>query len=370
MKKVLLITFHASHNYGAILQAYALQQKILQMGANCETIDFRTKEEMAKNNVFRKTKAFNGNIKNILSAFYYLPLKNKYKKFENFINTKMRLTSKQYKNVEELSKENLKADVFLTGSDQVWNYDISNKETAYFLSFTNSGFKAAFSPSFGYATNLTDKTLIAKTTTYLNQYNLISVRDEAAADYVLKLTGKKPQITLDPTLLLPAADYDKIAAPQKYKFKYIFFYVVKNRKHFYDMAKKVSAFYKLPVIVSTLSSQYDFSKNFKRDFNSGPQEFISLIKNAEMVLTSSYHGTIFSILYKKPFFTFDGIKDARVSTLFAELGLQSRSLSMDNLQAQLPKVYDVDYNQVYDNLARSKQKSENYLKDVLAMRST
>lgn len=364
-KNVLLITFHATHNYGAVLQAYALQQKIDEAGADCKIIDLRTREETAKNNIFKKTKTFNGIMKNILSLFFLRSLRRKYKNFENFINTRLKLTPETYQTTAELARANLKADIFLTGSDQAWNYKIFGAETAYFLSFTDSENKAAFSPSIGKGANLPDGKLRAAITSSLKNYKLISVRDFVSRDFVSSLTGKTPLVTADPTLLLDAAAWDKIAAPVKYNFKYILFYVIKNDAHFYDMARKAAAFFKLPVIVTTLSSRHDFGTHFKRDFSAGPREFLSLIKNAEMVLTSSMHGTIFSILYKKPFLTFDGMKDERISALFNELGLESRAVTTENIDSALAGIYKTDFASAFEKLEAYRRRSLDFLSKIL-----
>ena len=128
---------------------------------------------------------------------------------------------------------------------------------------------------------------------------------------------------------------------------------------------------KLPVIISNYSSKYQliYGLKFKKVFNVGPIEYLNLIKNAELVLSSSFHGTIFSILLQKPFFAINGAKDYRINTLLTKLNLENRSLSIeDDIDEKIKNAFDINFEKSEKLLEEEREKSANYLKRVLEVK--
>lgn len=365
MKKTAIITFHAAHNYGAVLQAYALQQIILRFGFQCDIIDILTKQEKNNLNIIKPTFKFNGLMKNLLSLYYYKQLKEKYRLFQKFIHNNLILTVQSFSSCKEIENANLDYDYYISGSDQIWNHKFIDNDLSFFLSFVKKGIKIAYAPSVGSGKDIEQIPIINQVQKHLKDYNYLSARDITTADIIERLTNKKVKIVLDPTLLLDTNDLLKITSPKKHKDKYIFFYVVKNHKYYYKIARKISEYLKLPVITSTLTGKGDFFNGFKFDFAAGPSEFISLIQNAEFVVTSSFHGTIFSILNKKPFICMDAKNDIRLSNLLSLLDLDKRSATLENLNDILPFIYDIDFDKVNQKLLQHKKYSMDFLKSVL-----
>ncbi len=149
MKKAAIITFHASHNYGSMLQACALQSTVENMGIDCDIINLRTERQRDLYTVFTHRKGAKYIIKNLSHFVYYKPLTQKYNNFENFISSNMKLTENEYKTLEELQNADLQYDYYISGSDQIWNPVPADFYWSYYLPFVKNGKRIAYAPSFG-----------------------------------------------------------------------------------------------------------------------------------------------------------------------------------------------------------------------------
>ena len=132
-KDVGILTFHASHNYGSCLQAYALQKTVDKLGVSSEIINFRTDKQKDMYAVFTKRKGLKYLFKNLTHLLYYFPLKRKHKNFENFITNSYALSSNEYKTSKELEEASLPYNTFIVGSDQIWNPIPKDFDWAYFF---------------------------------------------------------------------------------------------------------------------------------------------------------------------------------------------------------------------------------------------
>ena len=150
MKKVGVITFHASHNYGSMLQAYALQQVILGMGYDCEIINFRSiaQKEQYKP-IFLVGTLYGKFVRFIIQAMYALDILKKHRLFERFLRENLILSSKEYTTLEDLENADFNYDYYISGSDQIWNVQAHDFNYAYFLPFVRLGKRIAYAPSMG-----------------------------------------------------------------------------------------------------------------------------------------------------------------------------------------------------------------------------
>lgn len=149
MKTVGIITFHAAHNYGSNLQAYALQRTIENMGEVCEIINFRTERQRDQYRPLTKRKGLKYLFKNGYFLLNYRTRKEKYNCFEKFIKDYLKKGEKEYSSLEELKSSPPQYDCYVSGSDQIWNTVPVDADDAYFLPFVKSGKKIAYAPSFG-----------------------------------------------------------------------------------------------------------------------------------------------------------------------------------------------------------------------------
>lgn len=365
MKKVSIITFHASHNYGSALQAYALQSVIKDLCRNCEIVNLRTDRQVDLYTVFTKRKGIKYLFKNAAHLMYYIPLHKKYLNFESFINQKLNITKQTFRSLEEIESANLNYDYYICGSDQIWNPVPADFDWSYYLPFVKSGKKISYAPSFGQLAATGDSGVADKIAKYLSTFDNISVREERSQENVYRLIGQKPQIVLDPTLLLKSVDWDKLSQKKLVKDDYIFLYTLFADKDILKIASILSKKLNMPIVTSNLSNQYDVITPYKKHFYSGPLEFISFIKHSKFVLTSSFHGTAFSVIYNTPFFAIKGNEDARISTLLNITGLNERAVDLNNIDEKCKSAFSINFTFANRAIEDERKKSLDYLKNAL-----
>ena len=368
MKKIATITFHSSYNYGSCLQAYALQEYIKRLyDDNCEykIINLRTdiQKEMYKN-IFEK-KGIKNNIKKLTMISQKNKLTKKEKYFENFIQNKLQIT-KEYSSLEELKKEKWNYDYYIAGSDQLWNLQAKDFDWANYLEFVESDKKISYAASFGPKAQILKQNERNRIKEDLQKFKNISVRETGSFNNVKELIGIEAEINVDPTMLLNKEEWENLIPKNKAynKSKYIFLYNLKSDWTILKIAQRISLGLNLPIVVSSYN-KYDVFYNFTKQYDIGPCEFLNLIQNAELVLSSSFHGTIFSILLHKPFFAINGAKDFRISTLLEKMGLEDRSIELENYEEKCKKAFDINFDKSDKLLEEERKKSEKYLKKAL-----
>lgn len=367
MKKISTITFHASYNYGSCLQAYALQEfikKISNEEIDYEIINLRTETQknMYKNFFYKK------GLKNSLKKIIFFSQKKNLDKrdflYEDFIKNLLQVT-KEYKTLEELKSATWKSDFYIAGSDQLWNKNAYDFDWANFLEFVDSPNKISYAASFGPLRqnwNVNDKARIKKD---LKKFKYISVRENGSYDNVKELINVCPSINVDPTLLLSKSDWEKLISKNRIiKYKYIYLYNLKGKKYF-KLAKKISKKLKLPVVISKDGRFGEIFYGFRKKYDVGPLEFINLIANAELVLSSSFHGTIFSIIFNKPFFSLYGAEDLRINTLLQKMSLTDRSINFEDYLNKCESAYEIDFKQSDSVINYEISESKKFLKKAL-----
>ncbi len=370
MKKVGIITFHASHNYGSMLQAYALQQVILGMGYDCEIINFRSiaQKKMYKP-IFMVGTLYARCVRFIIQSMYVLGILKKYRLFESFLKEDLILSSKEYNTLKDLENTDFNYDYYISGSDQIWNVETLDFSYAYFLPFVKSGKRISYAPSMGPGLSIDKCGDINIIIEFLKKYDAISVREADGAKYIESICNKPVATVLDPTLLLNFKEYDKLIGDRPLiKGEYVFIYSPWNcNESVYEMAYSLGKKYNKKVIISQgLRNKHELLR-WGRKLNIyaavGPKEFLNLCKNASIICCDSFHAVVFSILFKKCFFVLDGMKDNRISTLLRITNLQSRSFSLsdDYLTAPL----HIDYTNAINALEIERLKSLKWLKDNL-----
>lgn len=365
-KKIATITFHASYNYGSCLQAYALQEIIKKICRNdCEykIINLRTNIQKEMYKSLYEKKGIKNEIRKVLFFNKKSQLKKKQVNFENFINNYLQLT-KEYKCFDELTKEKWNADYYIAGSDQLWNLQARDFDWANYLEFVD-GKKISYAASWGPKPQKWNEEEKERAKRDLERFEYLSVREKGSFDNVVELLGKEPELNVDPTLLLSKSEWEKIINKERMiSFKYIFLYNLKG-KEYIDLAKKISNELKIPIVVSKFGNKYELIYGFKKRYDVGPLEFLNLIENAELVLSSSFHGTIFSILLNKPFFALKGMKDFRISTILEKMGLENRSIDFEDYKTKCKEAFNIDFTESEKLLEIERKKSEEYLKKAL-----
>lgn len=384
MIKIGIITILRCNNYGAELQAFATQKKIELMGYDAEIIDYL----YYKHPHFKPTKAsspINISIKNRCIEFikyrilnplieHILPIfipaqKRRNQKFNSFheLNTKL---SPQYRSYEKLYQNHKNYDVYMVGSDQVWNPYTGTNLAPYFLTFApQNAPKIAYASSFG-VSQIPEK-LIPQYKTWLNFINSLSVREEAGIKIIKQITGRDAELVIDPTLLLNSKEWEMISSTGYYpEGDYILIYQVSYNKFIVDFAKYLSQINNNIPVYSIVFRTFLNHKDagIQNITDAGPADFVSLISHAKLVVTSSFHGTAFSINLKKQFFTIlnrNGKRNSRITSLLKQLDLSERIIYDDS---DLKSVHIVEYNteNTQKKLSALRASSETYIDNAIS----
>lgn len=368
MKTVGIITFHGAHNYGSSLQAFAMQKIYEELGTHSEIINFRTSIQKDQYAPLTKRKGLKYFLKNAFFILNYIlnykSRKSKYMKFEHFISTYLKTSKLEYNSEKELFENPPQYDLYVCGSDQIWNTAPNDASMAYFLSFIKNGRKVSFAPSFGQIGTIDHMEEISS---YLSDFDMLSVREARGQELVKEMTGKDVPIFMDPTILFSASTWDKLCAPQLLNGDYIFYYSLFSTKEMIQEVKKLSKQLGIPVVISNISNQHELLNGFIQKTSSGPCEFLSLIKHAKLVVTSSFHGTIFSILYNKPFLVYKGMEDKRISTLLKTTRLEKCAFLHKEAEEKLSEIFQLDFSLANDAIKKERSRSIAYLKKTLEM---
>ena len=358
--KVGIITYHRAKNLGAMLQSYALQQILEKYYGECEIIDYRNKkmEDLYRIKKTREINSLKEKIKNIL----YM---RKNKKFEvirkEFIENFQKISKETY-DESNINLANKKYDLFVTGSDQVWNTKLNYKDKNYFLDFVCDNQKRnSYAASFG--TNKLKDEDEKEIKAQLEKFNHISVREEEGKKIVQDLINRDCKVTLDPTLLLKKEQWEKIIDNERMiKEKYIFVYIVAYTPTLLEFAKKMAKERKCKLICFHNSYQrYSGMRNLTKV---SPQDFLNYIKYAECVITSSFHGLCFSINLQKDFYyELDEGKEnnnSRLITLSKNLNLENRRI----IKGECKDKSVINYEKVIIELDRQRDKAIEFIKDL------
>lgn len=365
------ITCHDVYNYGASLQAYALQTFLEQNGHNVEIIDYlpdykgRRYEwfKVDDNNKSKLSRAANkfpfltpilGLIQHRRDFKFY---KRKHE-FDAFKAKFLHCTNVQYRNICDLNKNVPQADLYIAGSDQIWNTDMGNgNDASYYLDFVNDKDRCiAYAASFGIG-NVGNKAPFVKN--MLANFRAIAIRERKGVEIANSL-GYEAVNVLDPVFLLDKEDWGKLCKNKRkkpYLLLYDFFHLNSNVE---IIATKIAKEHKLEIVSVNAYMNSSYAKNVN---DAGPIEFLELIKNATFVVGTSFHATAFSIIFHREFIvcTLDNKNNFRMKNLLESLEIENRFVtSIDNI----PQTY-INYDMVENNLVEMKKKSRKWLLENL-----
>ncbi len=327
MKKILILTRHAYPNYGSLLQAHSLIVFLRNHGFNAEILDYQNQSEKSWRQGFSSLKNSKMN-RNILKKIIYICIQvpnffimDKY--FSKFRHQLLNLTE-EYNSIEELKNANLSADIFCTGSDQVWNTINRKLDPVYFWDFLNKDTCKVISYASSLGTSEVDietKNLMKE---YLRGFESITVR-EKSGKIILQEFGLNPKVVVDPVLLLSEEYWNNFSDETISEKNYILVYQLHDNKIFktcLNQIKKENPKLKIIRLSPDLKS-IKYGRETRLLLN--PKLFLSYIKNSEFLVTDSFHGTVFSLIFRKKFVTILPPKnDARNRDLLNIFGLQNR----------------------------------------------
>lgn len=354
MKKVGIITFQKSLNYGSALQAWALSQFLIKKNYDVRIADYTPINYSQLYGLFFVPK----NIRLLAYDFLHLIwlpfLLRRKKDFINFQRNNLPLSSKPYDYIKGISEFAAEKDIMITGSDQIWNPDAIDFDMDFLLEGIHNVKKISYAASLGQSDFCKAKNKDDIINCLLD-YDHISVREHTGAQKLKNLIGdkKKISVVLDPTLLLDKDVYEEITSKRSHHQPYIFFYSVNFTEDAMKAVTKISRTLNLPVF--TLMSALGTRKYLKyqhiiklSEGDAGPSGFLDLIKNAEYVVTDSFHGVAFSIIFEKNFISINRktndvlINDERIMNILKQLHLLDRYVFLEELE-KIDLHIDIDY---------------------------
>ena len=367
LKRIGIITMHRINNYGSVLQAFALQYIIEKMGFDVQLIDYNYP------NIFQYTRGValpkNDLKAKVIKGMSWLHPYNRYDyKFQDFRNRYFKL-SPYYKDFDAIHQKVISYDLYITGSDQVWNPNFTKGDTTFLLDFAKKNAnKISYASSFS-CTQL-GKEYEATYSELLAQYQAISVREWGGVELVKRLTGQQAVITVDPTLLLDDNAWKTVVSKRcRYSKNYILLYVLSYSfnpvPYIYDLALYLSKKLNLRIVVLGKHPYLSKYKNVESILDAGPLEFLQLIENAVCVVTSSFHGTAFSVNYKKPVYAVVNGKndDDRISSFLSDVSLDKSIISVGTPLETIPLDMNLEFS--WNILNQKRKYSLSYLENAI-----
>lgn len=370
MKKVGVLTFHSADNYGSVLQTFALQKFLeLEYEIAAEVIDFIPEGQEQLYKLFVPVKKPKNIIGNLLKAPLFFKYEKRRKSFQSF-RGKLRISEESYHTKDDFADISAKYDMIIVGSDQVWNPDCVDFSPIYLLDRIQVPLKVSYAPS----ANVNKIEDLQWYLNCVNDFDFVSVREVAAQRY-LQDEGKRRygehfknvEVTIDPTLLLNKTEYEAIAAQRLIEGDYIFAYSVYNDPSYLNWLQQIAKVSKLPIVTMiTGNNSYKLLKNraVKIVEDQSPNAFLSAVQHAKYVVTNSFHGTAFSVIFKKNFYYFGKyLEDERIKTIIDNFSLQD--CCIEDVKKEYFTV-ETHYEDYEGNLKRVRGTSEKYLKEVVA----
>lgn len=363
--KIGILTYHRAHNYGAMLQAYALLTFLQERGYTAEFIDYWPKKHQLQYKLFKPIhgKGFVNKLINFIADILTMTRRyhrmSKFNKFaKNYLNIKSVI---QYKDKSDFKQEN-KYDLIIVGSDQIWrNYEYEGKyigfDPIYFCQyFPNTSRCISYAASMGIiALNNNDNNLLKQ---YLSTFDTILVRENSLKELINSLEFEA-DVVLDPTLLISKEQWNRILPATRFKKQpYVLYYELIRSQEALDFARSKAKALKCELLI--MDSIIHTIPRKEHVSYASPIEFLHAIRDAEYIVATSFHGTAFSIIFEKQFITIGLNKNAdRVLTLLNHLGI------CDHYQNKAKEINDIEYSKVQPLYNAIRLKSEKLLLNAI-----
>lgn len=353
--KIGILTFHRAYNYGAVLQAYALKSVLNDLGAEAEIVDYACPQVDLDHHPKYTLKKFG--FPKALISFYGRFVKSF--AFETFKKEKL-CAGKEY--TKGTIKETTGMyDLFITGSDQIWSDKFSGFDTTFLLDFVDDNTKKySYAASFGFSQFPEEKKDIYQK--YLGEFMKISVREQSAVDMLKDECGLDSFVSLDPTLILGADKWKRFCKKPDINKKYILIYTIQPPVDLINYAKRLSEETGCELLY--LNNSYKQYREIKHIRLVSPEEYVGWFANAEYVLTNSFHGTAFSLIFNRNLVA--EIKtqkstNTRSRDVLKLCGLDHRILTGDYHKFALS---EINWNEVNSKIEEQKEKSVSYLREI------
>ncbi len=344
-----LLTFTEADNYGALLQAYALQTTLKSMGEDSVFLNIKPPVKSVERDLSKLPAALRRKIEETIEHHVI-----RSGRFQEFRNERLKLSD--YIPPEQMGELNKRFDCFIVGSDQVWNCGITGNDLRYALSFADKTKRFSYAASFG-----GEEGLKKATEDFWNElagFNRISLREEDGIRLCYEMTGIVPSVNVDPCLLLDKSEWVKIlpgdVEPSE---KYVLLFLIEYDQAFYEQAKAFSE--QKNLILRIITSSYIPQFGFEAYSGTGVTQWLKAIFNAEYVFCDSFHACVFSILFEKNFAANLSrkrleIRSSRVVHLLDRFGLDTQKMNED-----------VEYGTIRRTINLERERSLSYLREIV-----
>lgn len=331
-----IITFQNANNYGAVLQAFALQKTLEEFGNEVSIINYDSP---------------NMGLRECQTDY-----------FRDFISDNLNLTE-EYSSINSIDARGY--DLLITGSDQVWNPQLTGSDPAYFLTFAEENTKiASYAASIGIEGNELEpyRELFKK---YLCGMESVSIREEAQKEFIQSITEREVSVNIDPTLLLDADQYSRYLGISRELRDVIFMYSNNADAKLLDFVNLLSQHTGMPIMAITRLDEMLFVDGSAVYKQISPKEWINAIASSAIVITDSFHGLMFSLIFEKPFYIYTKQRNniSRITEILKQCNLYDRRL------AELGSVdrfdYNIDFSGARKVIQEGKYKAITYLKNLL-----
>lgn len=363
--KVEIITLHRITNFGSMLQTYATQAAIEKLGHRAEVLDFVPDGITFKRGCWPKNDvpAWKKLIK--LGPLFVVNV-IQYNILDRFLGKYIHITAKRYGCYQDILDDIPQADAYVSGSDQVWNTQNNNPKDdlkAYYLGFAPGGKKRiAYAGSFGKNNFTKDESAIIRE--YIAKYDHVAVREDDGLDILERHGFHNGVHVVDPTLLLNAEEWTKFANKKAPKEKYVFVYNLNRNALIKEIAQKIAAERGLKII--NFADSMDFIPGAKNRLFNTAMDFINHIANAEIVVTDSFHGTVFSINFSKQFICIKAPRyNSRLESILRQTGLIDSRMVGSAEEGLEASRHQIDYTKVNAIMEEARKKSYEYLKNAI-----
>lgn len=362
-------------NFGACLQAYALQRSIIKAGYNCEIVKYTPIKSLKDYGPLVNIGLWIRNHIKGFSSIVYSYENNRHTRFESFRKKNLVFSKQNYLSEELLFTAPPKYDIFVTGSDQIWNPNLygGQNNKAYFLDFVPAGKKRiAYAPSIGVSSisqecgkNMAD---------LLSKFDAVSVREEDGKHIIDSISDCGCRVVLDPTLLLTKEEWDALTGERMINEDYVLIYLFGDRSYIKEFVDYVRLKTGLKIVTLPFHER-EYQSDYTKIRKAGPIEFVNLIKHASLVITDSFHATAFSINLHVPFYSLlrnevgdKNNMNSRIYNILSFSGLNERMIAdRDDFPNEI--IFQIDFS-IADKKINEKRKEDfNFLKDALEGRN-
>lgn len=372
MKSIGIATFNRTHNYGSLLQSYALQTILeTKYDSSVEFINFSNHEQREMYAFLNRMNSVKNIVKDSIILLNNSLTKTHFNDFNRFQSEYLHSSFGDFYTEDEI--KNLNYDVVVSGSDQIWNVDARDFDDFYFLGFLKDTKKVAYACSLG-GTNLMKRAKDPyKYLKLLNDYSAISVREKNSQRWLASELDKKIEIMPDPTLLIDKESYLNIFDEKKFfEGDYIHYYGFRYDHSINMKVKELGEKLGLPVVIvdGRKYALYNLKKyGFKVSPHGGPTAFINLMKNCTVSVTQSFHGTIFSMIFEKPFFYMSvpniSSDDDRASFLLEQAGILNQSKPFTKIVDESDDLFDINYPSVKLRIKEMQDRADLFIREKI-----